>query len=285
MPYLGFRDTDAGIAYLDADLLTNLIDRSRDGDGSTHRRIFYGIGEQILEYQIHHRKIGREGMLSTGCQPKTDMFLLGRHLELIHLLTQEDRQLHILQVDLCLRYGYFLEIKQLGHHPQKLVAITQCHLQELSALIAQCSILRQVGKRCQHKTQRGTDVMSGIHKEVDLFIIVLAMQTLPVVIPAEIDDSTKDAEIDNPCPPRVPPWLGDMNAQGGFSQNASVAPTHCLNMQGVTARRQGGETSLLVGRRHTPLMVIPLQIILVLDVVLILVIDALEMHDESILAV
>ena len=50
MPCLGFRDTDAGIAYLDADLLANLIDRSRDGDRSTHRRIFYGIGEQILEY-------------------------------------------------------------------------------------------------------------------------------------------------------------------------------------------------------------------------------------------
>ena len=74
---LGFRDTNAAIAYQDADLLTNLIKRSRDGDGSTHLRIFYSIGEQILEYQIHHRKIGREGMLSTGCQPKIDMFLLG----------------------------------------------------------------------------------------------------------------------------------------------------------------------------------------------------------------
>ena len=129
-------------------------------------------------------------MLSTGCQPKTDMFLLRWHLELLHLQTQEDRQFHFLPANLCLRNGYFLEINQLGHHPQKLVAITQCHLQELSALIAQCSILRQVGKRSQHKTQRGTDVMGGIHKEVDLFIVVLAMQTLPVVIPAELDYST-----------------------------------------------------------------------------------------------
>ena len=129
-------------------------------------------------------------MLSTGYQPKIEMFLLGRHLELIHLLTQENRQLHFLHVDLCLHYGYFLEIKQLGHHPQKLVAITQCHLQELSALIAQCSIFRQIGKRSQHKTQRGTDVMGGIHKEVDLVIVVLAMQTLSVVIPAEIDYNT-----------------------------------------------------------------------------------------------
>ena len=93
-------------------------------------------------------------------------------------------------MDLCLRYGYFLEIKQLGHHSLKLVTITQCHLQELSAFIAKCSILRQVGKRSQHKTQRGTDVMGGIHKEVNLFIIILAMQTLSVVIPAEIDYST-----------------------------------------------------------------------------------------------
>ena len=125
--------------------------------------------------------------------------------------------------------------------------------------------------------------MGGIHKEVDLVIVVLAMQTLPVVIPAEIDYSTKDAEIDNPCPPRVPPWLGDMNAQGGFSQYASVTPTHCLDMQGVTARRQIGETSLLVDRRHTPLMVIPRQVILILDVVLIRIVDALEMHDEGFL--
>ena len=63
---LSFRDTNAGITYLDADLPGNLIERSRDGDGSTHLRIFYRIGEQILEYQIHHRKIGREGMLPTG---------------------------------------------------------------------------------------------------------------------------------------------------------------------------------------------------------------------------
>ena len=74
-----------------------------------------------------------------------------------------------------------------------------------------------------------------------------------------------------------------MNAQGGFSQYASVTPTHCLDMQGVTARRQVGKTSLLVGRRHTPLMVVPLQIILILDVVLIRIVDALEMHDEGFL--
>ena len=74
-----------------------------------------------------------------------------------------------------------------------------------------------------------------------------------------------------------------MNAQGGFSQYASVTPTHCLDMQGVTARRQIGETSLLVGRRHTPLMVIPRQVILILDVVLIRIVDALEMHDKGFL--
>ena len=74
-----------------------------------------------------------------------------------------------------------------------------------------------------------------------------------------------------------------MNAQGGFSQYASVTPTHCLDMQGVTARRQIGETSLLVGRRHTPLMVVPRQVILILDVVLIRIVDALEMHDEGFL--
>ena len=74
-----------------------------------------------------------------------------------------------------------------------------------------------------------------------------------------------------------------MNAQGGFSQYASVTPTHCLNMQDVTARRQVGKTSLLVVRRHTPLMVVPLQIILILDVVLIRIVDALEMHDEGFL--
>ena len=54
-------------------------------------------------------------------------------------------------------------------------------------------------------------------------------------------------------------------------------------MQGVTARRQVGKTSLLVGRRHTPLMVVPLQIILILDVMLIRIVDALEMHDEGFL--
>ena len=74
-----------------------------------------------------------------------------------------------------------------------------------------------------------------------------------------------------------------MNAQGGFSQYASVTPTHCLDMQGVTARRQVGETNLLIGRRHTPLMVVPLQIILILDIVLIRIVDALEMHDDGIL--
>ena len=56
-----------------------------------------------------------------------------------------------------------------------------------------------------------------------------------------------------------------------------------LTCRGVTARRQIGETSLLVGRRHTPLMVIPRQVILVLDVVLIRIVDALEMHDEGFL--
>ena len=76
-----------------------------------------------------------------------------------------------------------------------------------------------------------------------------------------------------------------MDAQGGFAQHSLVAPSDSLDMQGVTARRQIGEASLLDGIRHTPPMVISLQEILILDIVLIRIVDALEMHDEGILAV
>ncbi len=81
-------------------------------------------------------------MLFYGRQSEADVFLACRHLELIHLLAQEDRQFHLLQVDLRLRLVYLLEIEQLGHHSQEFVTIALRHLQEHSALIAQRSILR-----------------------------------------------------------------------------------------------------------------------------------------------
>ena len=262
-----------------------IVQCRQERDFSTIRRIFDGIRKEVLEDDLQHLQVGTHHQIGFAHPAEVDVLLACHHLELIHLLAQENRQVDILECHLHPRLVYLLEIKQFGHHPEEFVAIALRQLQEVAALLTQVGILRQVGKWSQHQTERGTDIVGGIHEEVDFLIIVLTMQSLLVVIPSQISHEAQETEVDEPCPPSIPPRLGDMYLQRGLAQDTPIAPSYRLDMEGVSAWRHIGEASLRTRREFTPLMVETLQVILILDVVLIDIVDALESDGQRILGV
>ena len=266
-----FRDTRAAIRDDDAEHILSLISLHPYRHLASCRRIFHGIGEEVIYHGLHDVAVaGHLVLLLEYLIVHHDVFLLGCIPEILVDVAHEAHDIHACQHLKAQAVGIdFTELHQLGNEARQSLGTPHRRLHR-SPRYGSRLLVHNLAHGTLDDGERRAELMGYMREEVDAEVVhlllhlhaLMQLELLLAVAHHIVAHHGYHQQISHPRIPHVVPWLRDMNLQRALIRPL-VAPAHRTEMEHVVARQQGVVAHRILVGYGIPTFIHALQIILV----------------------